>query len=53
VQFGLVEIRDIIDDVRQSIKYRVTSKSRLNVFSEIAKRFDLPCKKLILYVLTH
>ncbi|XP_059436054.1 zinc finger BED domain-containing protein RICESLEEPER 2-like [Corylus avellana] len=50
VQSGLVEIRGIIDDVRQGIKYIVASKSRLNVFSEIAKRLHLPCKKLILDV---
>ncbi|XP_059428518.1 zinc finger BED domain-containing protein RICESLEEPER 2-like [Corylus avellana] len=52
VQFGLAEIRGIIDDVRQGIKYIVTSESRLNVFSEIAKRLHLPCKKLILDVPT-
>ncbi|XP_059436160.1 zinc finger BED domain-containing protein RICESLEEPER 2-like [Corylus avellana] len=52
VQSGLAEIRGIIDDVRQGIKYIVASESRLNVFSEIAKRLHLPCKKLILDVPT-
>ncbi|XP_059429102.1 zinc finger BED domain-containing protein RICESLEEPER 2-like [Corylus avellana] len=47
-----VEIGDIIDSVRQSIKYIVASEGRLNVFSEIAKRLHLPCKKLILDVPT-
>jgi hypothetical protein len=43
---------DIIDDARQGIKYIVAAESRMNVFSEIAKRLDLPYKKLILDVPT-
>ena len=31
VQFGLAEIKDIIDDVRQSIKYIVAVEGRMNV----------------------
>jgi secreted Zn-dependent insulinase-like peptidase len=53
VQSGLAEIKDIIDDVRQCIKYIVAAESRINVFREIAKRLDLPCKKLNLDVPTH
>ena len=53
MQFGLAEIKAIIDDARQGIKYIVASKSRMNVFREIAKTIDLPCKKLILDVPTH
>ncbi|XP_059462188.1 zinc finger BED domain-containing protein RICESLEEPER 2-like [Corylus avellana] len=53
VQSGLAEIRGIIDDVREGIKYIVASESRLNVFSEIAKRLHSSCKKLILDVPTH
>ncbi|XP_059431553.1 zinc finger BED domain-containing protein RICESLEEPER 2-like [Corylus avellana] len=43
---------DIIDSVRQGIKYIVASERRLNVFSDIAKRLDLGCNKLILDVPT-
>jgi hypothetical protein len=52
VQARLAQIRDIVDDVRQGIKFIVASKGRLNVFSEIAKRFDIHYKKLILDVPT-
>jgi hypothetical protein len=52
VQSGLAEIKDIIDDVRQGIKYIVAAEGRMNVFREIANRLDLPCKKLILDVPT-
>jgi hypothetical protein len=52
VQSELAEIKDIIDDVKQGIKYIVAVESMMNVFREIAKRLDLPCKKLILDVLT-
>jgi hypothetical protein len=51
VQAGLSEIGDIIDSVRQWIKYIVASERWLNMFSEIAKRLDLGCNKLILDVL--
>jgi hypothetical protein len=50
VQAGLSEIGDIIDSVRQGIKYIVASEGRLKVFSEIGKGLDLGCKKLILDV---
>ena len=50
VQSELVEIKNIIDDVRLGIKYIVAAESMINVFIEIAKRLDLPCKKLILDV---
>ena len=53
VQSRLAEIKDIIDDIRQGIKYIVAAESRMNIFREIAKRLDLPCKKLILNVPTH
>ena len=52
VQAGLSEIGDIIDYVRYGIKYIVASERRLNMFSEIAKRLDLGCNKLILDVPT-
>ncbi|XP_059436870.1 zinc finger BED domain-containing protein RICESLEEPER 2-like [Corylus avellana] len=52
VQAGLTEIGDIIDSVRQGIKYIVASERRLNLFSDIAKRLDLGCNKLILDVPT-
>jgi hypothetical protein len=52
VQAGLSEIGDIIDSVRQGIKYIVASERRLKVFSEIARGLDLGCKKLILDVPT-
>ena len=52
VQVWLSEIGDIIDFVRQEIKYIVASERRLKVFSEIAKGLDLGCKKLILNVPT-
>jgi hypothetical protein len=51
-QFRLAEIKAIIDDIRQGIKYIVASESRLNVFNEIVKRLDLSCKKLFLDVPT-
>jgi hypothetical protein len=47
VQVKLSEIGDIIDSVRQGIKYIVASERRLKVFSEIARELDLGCKKLI------
>ena len=52
VQFRLAEIKDIINDVRQDIKYIVVAEGRMNVFREIANMLDLPCKKLILDVPT-
>jgi hypothetical protein len=32
VQSGLAEIKDIIDDVRQGIKYIVAAEGRMNFF---------------------
>jgi hypothetical protein len=52
VQAGLVEIGDIVDSVRQGIKYVVALEGRLKEFSEIAKRLHLPSKKLVLDVPT-
>ncbi|XP_059429198.1 zinc finger BED domain-containing protein RICESLEEPER 2-like [Corylus avellana] len=52
VQAGLSEIGDIIDSVRQGIKYIVASERRLNAFSDIAKRLDLGSNKLVLDVPT-
>ena len=50
VQSGLAKIKNIIDDVRQGIKCIVAAEVMMNVFIKIAKRLDLPCKKLILDV---
>ncbi|XP_059436467.1 zinc finger BED domain-containing protein RICESLEEPER 2-like [Corylus avellana] len=52
VQARFSKIGDIIDSVRQGIKYIVASERRLNIFSDIAKRLDLGCNKLILDVPT-
>jgi hypothetical protein len=52
VQVGLAEIGDIVDLVREGIKYIVASEGRLRKFSDIAKRLQLPGKKLILDVPT-
>ncbi|XP_042950036.1 zinc finger BED domain-containing protein RICESLEEPER 2-like [Carya illinoinensis] len=52
VQYRLGVIRDIVDCVKDGIKYLITSDSRLKQFSEIAKQLQLPSKKLILDVPT-
>jgi hypothetical protein len=52
VQVEFVETGDIIDSVRQWIKYIVASERQLNVFSDIAKCLDLSCNKLILDIPT-
>jgi hypothetical protein len=52
VQAGLAEIGDIVDSVREGIKYIVASEGRLRKFSDIAKILQLPGKKLILDVPT-
>jgi hypothetical protein len=52
VQAGLAEIVNIIDSVRQGIKYLVAFEGWLREFSDIAKQFNLPSKKLILDVPT-
>ncbi|XP_042973043.1 zinc finger BED domain-containing protein RICESLEEPER 2-like [Carya illinoinensis] len=51
-KYGLGEIRDIVDCVRDGIKYLVALESRLKQFSEIVKQLQLPSKKLILDVPT-
>jgi CTP:phosphocholine cytidylyltransferase-like protein len=50
VQDGLGEIFEIVDCVRDGIKYLVASESRLIKFSEISKQLQLASKKLILDV---
>jgi hypothetical protein len=52
VQAGLQEILDIVDSVCLGVKYIVSFEIRLKQFSEIAKRLQLPSKKLILNVPT-
>jgi len=52
VQVGLAEIGDIVDLVREGIKYIMASEGRLRKFSDIAKRLQLLGKKLILDVPT-
>jgi hypothetical protein len=52
VQARLVEIGDIIDSVREGIKYIVSFEGWLRKFSDIAKRLQLPGKELILDVPT-
>lgn len=48
VQDGLNQIGDVIDTVREGIKYLNNSESRLIEFSKIKKQLQLPSKKLIL-----
>ncbi|XP_075659050.1 zinc finger BED domain-containing protein RICESLEEPER 2-like [Castanea sativa] len=48
VQDGLSEIEMVIENVRESVKYLITSEARLIKFGEIAKQLQLPSKKLIL-----
>jgi hypothetical protein len=52
VQVGLAEIEDIIDFVRQGIKYLVASEGQLREFSDIAKQLHFSSKKLVLDVPT-
>ena len=52
VQAGLSEIGDIINSIRQGIRFIVASERRLNMFGEIAKGLDLGCRKLILDIPT-
>jgi hypothetical protein len=47
VQAELAEIGDIVDSIKQGIKYVVASEKTLKEFSEIAKRLPLPFKKLV------
>nr|XP_027086500.1 zinc finger BED domain-containing protein RICESLEEPER 2-like [Coffea arabica] len=48
VQDGLNQIVDVIDVVREGIKYLKNSESRLNEFAKIKKQLQLPSRKLIL-----
>jgi hypothetical protein len=52
VQDGISQIGDIVDFVRDGIKYIVASEGRLKQFAEIAKQLQLSYKKLILNVPT-
>jgi hypothetical protein len=52
VQDGLDEVTMIVDSIRDGIKYLVASEGRLLKFAEIAKRLQLPSKKLFLDVPT-
>jgi hypothetical protein len=52
VQYGLSEIKPIVDCVRDGIKYLVASESRLLKFSEYATNLKLFKKKLFLDVST-
>jgi len=52
VQDGISQIGDIVDCVRDGIKYIVASEGRLKQFAEIAKQLQLSYKKLILDVPT-
>ncbi|CAN1850459.1 Zinc finger BED domain-containing protein RICESLEEPER 2 [Linum perenne] len=48
VQYGLKEIEDTIESVRQSVKHIAASESRISMFRDIAKQLRLSPKKLIL-----
>ena len=48
VQDGLAQIGDVIEVVREGIKYLNNSEARLNEFSKIVRQLQLPSKKLIL-----
>ena len=48
VQDGISEIGDIIESVRDSVKYISASITRLKLFSELAKQQGLGSKRLIL-----
>ncbi|GFZ21305.1 hypothetical protein Acr_29g0004670 [Actinidia rufa] len=48
VQDGLGEIGDIVDGIREGVKYLAASAACLNQFSEITKQLELPSKRLIL-----
>jgi len=52
VQDGISQIGDIVDCVRDGVKYIVASEGRLKQFAEIAKQLQLSYKKLILDVPT-
>ncbi|KAK5812478.1 hypothetical protein PVK06_027908 [Gossypium arboreum] len=48
VHDGLFEIEDIIDNVRESMKYITASTVRLTMINDIVKQLQLPNKRLIL-----
>ncbi|MBA0834041.1 hypothetical protein Goarm_006429 [Gossypium armourianum] len=48
VHDGLSKIKDVIDNVRESVKYITTSTMPLTMFSDIVKQLQLPNKRLIL-----
>ena len=48
VQDGVKEISGIIENVRDSVKFISASETRLKLFSELAKTYKLPNKRLIL-----
>ena len=48
VQDGISEIGDIIESVRDSVKYLTASITRMQQFAEIAKMRHLSGKKLVL-----
>ncbi|XP_040931907.1 zinc finger BED domain-containing protein RICESLEEPER 3-like [Gossypium hirsutum] len=48
VHDGLFEIEDIIDNVRESVKYITASTVRLTMINDIVKQLQLPNKRLIL-----
>ncbi|KAI0504152.1 hypothetical protein KFK09_015100 [Dendrobium nobile] len=52
VQDGIHEIKDIIENVRASVKFVTASQQRILMFSEIAQQLHLPKKKLILDCVT-
>ena len=47
VQDGLKEVEDIIDNVRESVKFLNKSETRLMAFAEISSQLQLTSKKLI------
>ncbi|XP_035837693.1 zinc finger BED domain-containing protein RICESLEEPER 2-like [Helianthus annuus] len=52
VQDGLTKIKDIIHNVRESVKRVSASPGRLHTFSELSKQLQMPKKHLILDVST-
>ncbi|XP_061355000.1 zinc finger BED domain-containing protein RICESLEEPER 2-like [Gastrolobium bilobum] len=48
VQHGLTQIKDIIDNVRESVKYVNHSDSRLKTFSDIVKQMGIKERKLVI-----
>ncbi|KAL1066815.1 hypothetical protein V6Z11_D12G087000 [Gossypium hirsutum] len=48
VHDGLSKIEDVIDNVRESVKYITASTMLLTMFSDIVKQLQLPNKRLIL-----